>query len=102
MNIHETLRKIRAGGIPVAYMRFREKQKPPYIIYLGNGQTQLPADNAYYWAENDYQIEYYFTKKDEEKERLIEDLLLQDGFMFEKSPDTFIESEELNVIYYQI
>lgn len=102
MSIKEVTRQIRAGGIPVAYRQFRQKQKPPFLIYFGDGQTVFNADNTFYCAENDYQLEYYFTEKDEEKEKFIERLLLQGGFQYEKSADTFIESENLSVIYYQI
>lgn len=103
MNIQDTMLKIHELlGIPVSYSRFRERQTPPYIIYRGNGQTTMPADNTYYYKANDYQIEYYFDEKDERAEERIEKQLLADGFMYDKSDDTYIEEENISVIYYQV
>lgn len=93
------------AGIPVAYSHFTEKSspdEPPYLVYLGNGQETFKADNTYYYTENNYQIEYYFTEKDETEEAKIEKLLLDNGFHYEKSEDVFIEDEGVFVIYYQI
>ena len=47
-------------------------------------------------------VEYYFTKKDETKETAIEQALLSGGFRYSKSEDTYIESEDLFVIYYEV
>ena len=72
------------------------------MAYLGNGQYNYKADNTYYYTENQYQLEYYFTEKDEAEEAKIEEVLLDNGFRYEKSGDVYIESEGVFVIYYQI
>lgn len=93
------------AGIPVAYSHFAEKNSPdapPYLVYLGNGQDTFKADNTYYYKNNRYQIEYYFTEKDESEEAKIEKLLLDNGYRYEKSEDVYIEEEGVFVIYYQI
>lgn len=90
-------------GIPMAYGFFRERQTPPYVIYIGNGQDTFGADNTWYSRENRYQLEYYFSKKNEATETAIENILLESGYNnYTKSEDTFIESEGVFVIYYQI
>lgn len=99
MSIAETLQR---AGIPVAYSHFKTAVNPPFMVYLGAGQDQLAGDNTVYWRKNVYQVEYYFEKKDEALETSIEDTLLADGWVFEKSEDTFIESEGLFVIYYSV
>lgn len=99
MTIYQTLQ---STGLPCAYSHFRTAQRPPYIVYLGNGQDVFEADNAHYYKENRYQVEYYFTTKDESNETAIEDALLASGFLYEKSEDTYIESEGVFVIYYYI
>lgn len=96
---------LQSTGLPCAYSHFREgstPDAPPYIVYLGGGQDNFEADNTYYYQRNRYQIEYYFTKKDEEKEAQIEQLLLDNGFLYEKSEDTYIEEEGVFVIYYNV
>lgn len=97
--IYETLQ---STNLPCAYSHFRKKQEPPYIVYIGNGQETFEADNTHYWKTNSYQVEYYFTEKNEQNEAVIEEALLDNGYLYEKSEDIFIESEGVFVIYYYI
>ena len=99
MTIFEILESI---GLPCAYSHFRKDQAPPYIVYIGDGQDQFDADNTYFWKDNRYQIEYYFTKKNEEVESEIENKLLENGYLYDKSEDVYIESEDVFVIYYYV
>lgn len=97
--IYDTLQ---STNLPCAYSHFKTKQEPPYIVYIGNGQEVFEADNTHYWKTNSYQVEYYFTEKNEQNEASIEDALLNAGYLYEKSEDIFIESEGVFVIYYYI
>ena len=99
MTIYETLQ---STGLPCAYSHFRTDQTPPYIVYIGNGQDVMEADNTHYWRNNRYQVEYYFTTKNEQNEASIEDALLAAGYLYEKSEDIFIEDQNVFVIYYYI
>ena len=99
MTIYQTLQ---STGLPCAYSHFRTKIEPPFIVYIGNGQDVFEADNTHYWRENTYQVEYYFTEKNEENEAVIEEKLLENGFLYEKSEDVYIEDEGIFVIYYYI
>ena len=99
MSIYQTLQ---TTGLPCAYSHFRTNQSPPYIVYIGNGQEVFEADNTHYYRENNYQVEYYFTTKDESNEASIEDALLGAGYLYDKSEDNYIESEGVFVIYYYI
>lgn len=92
-------------GIPCAYSHFRDSdvpEAPPYLVYIGNGQDTFEADNTYYWSRNRYQIEYYFTEKNEEQEAAIETLLLDNGYLYDKSEDVYIEEQGVFVIYYYV
>lgn len=99
MTIYQVLQ---STGLPCAYSHFKTKQRPPYLVYIGEGQNTMDADNTLYWRENRYQVEYYFTEKNEAIETEIEDALLDNGFIFEKSEDVFIEEEDVFVIYYSV
>ena len=99
MTIYQTLQ---STGLPCAYSHFKKSQTPPYIVYIGNGQDTFQADNTHYWKENSYQVEYYFTTKNESNEAAIENALLGSGFLYEKSEDIYIEDEDVFVIYYYI
>lgn len=91
---------LQGTGLPCAYSHFKTKQEPPYIVYIGNGQDTFQADNTHYWKDNRYQVEYYFTEKNESTEASIESALLSAGFLYEKSEDIYIEDQGVFVIYY--
>ncbi len=97
MSIYSTLQ---STGLPCAYSHFKTDQTPPYIVYVGNGQDNLDADNTHYWRNNRYQVEYYFTEKSESNEASIEDALLGAGFLYEKSEDIYLEDQGVFLIYY--
>ena len=99
MSIYSTLQ---GTGLPCAYSHFKNAKQPPYIVYIGNGQDVMDADNTHYWKQNSYQIEYYFTTKDETNEAAIEEALLDSGFIYEKSEDVYIEDQGVFVIYYYV
>ena len=99
MSIYATLQ---GTGLPCAYSHFKTNQTPPYIVYSGNGQDVFEADNTHYWKRNTYQVEYYFTAKNEQNEASIEDALLAAGYLYEKSEDVYIEDQDVFVIYYYI
>lgn len=102
MTIYQVLNTI---GIPCVYSHFKDKDTPvtpPYIAYIGAGQDTFKADDTITWKNNRYQIEYYFTKKDESAEATIESTLLSNGYIYEKSDDVFIEDENVFVIYYSV
>ena len=96
-SIYSTLQ---STGLPCAYSHFKTDQTPPYIVYIGNGQDNLDADNTHYWRNNRYQVEYYFTEKSESNEASIEDALLGAGFIYEKSEDIYLEDQGVFLIYY--
>lgn len=102
MTFFETLQTI---GLPCVYSHYeqgREDVEIPYLAYHGNGQNTFDADNTFYWRENQYIVEYYFTEKDEEAEAQIEDAFLSAGYRYEKSEDVYIDTEGMFVIYYTI
>lgn len=99
MSIYTTLQ---STGLPCAYSHFKTAQEPPYIVYIGNGQETMQADNTHYWRENQYQVEYYYTEKNEANETAIEDALLGSGYLYDKSEDIYIEDQGVFVIYYYI
>lgn len=99
MSIYSTLQ---GTGLPCAYSHFKTAQQPPYIVYIGNGQNVMEADNTHYWRNNRYQVEYYFTTKNESNEASIENALLQAGYLYDKSEDVYIEDQGVFVIYYYV
>ena len=99
MTIYQVLQ---STGLKCAYSHFKKPVDPPYLVYIGDGQDTMDADNTHYWRTNRYQIEYYFITKNEANETAIEDALLENGYNYTKSEDVFIEEEGVFVIYYQV
>lgn len=100
MTLYQTLQEI---GLPVSYAFHVDQDspiEPPYLVYIGDGQDTFNADNTHYYRQNRYQVEFYFTQKNEETEAAIEDALLGSGYLYEKSEDIYIEEENVFVIYY--
>ncbi|MFM1525268.1 MULTISPECIES: hypothetical protein [Helcococcus] len=100
MTLYEILNK--DLDIPLTYKRIKDPINPPFIAYIGIGQARMFADDTVYVKENRYRLEYYFTKKDEELEDKLENTLLANGYIYSKSEDIFIESENVFIIYYEI
>ena len=99
MSIYEVLQ---STGLPCAYSHFKKAQSPPYIVYIGNGQDVFEADNTHYWRQNTYQVEYYFTTKNESNEASIESALLEAGYLYDKSEDIYLEDQGVFLIYYYV
>lgn len=99
MSIYQVLK---STGLPCAYSHFKSGRKPPYLVYMGDGQDTTEADDTHYWKENRYRVEYYFTEKSEANEEAIEAALCENGFLYEKSEDAYIEKEGVFVIYYYV
>ena len=99
MSIYEVLQ---STGLPCAYSHFKKPQSPPYIVYIGHGQDIFEADNTHYYRQNTYQVEYYFTTKNESNEDSIENALLEAGYLYDKSEDIYLEDQGVFLIYYYV
>lgn len=99
MTIYEVLKKM---SIPAAYGFFRKDQPLPYVTYMGAGQDTFAADDTYIYTRNRYQVELYFKEKDESVEAELEALFLKYGYLYYKSDDTYIEDQDVFVIYYDV
>ena len=89
-------------NIPVVYGRHTDRVVAPYLMVTGSGQDYFAADNTYYTRENRYTVEYYFKTKDPTFETAIENLLLENGYRYEKSEDLYLDDEKVFFIYYDI
>lgn len=88
--------------IPSAYGSFRKRQEPPFACILGDGQRNAFADNKVFHRTQYYTVEYYFIEKSEEAEIAIEDAFIRNGFIYQKSADIYIESENVYEIEYTV
>ncbi len=96
----ESLKK--SIDIPVVYNVNNFKEDPPFIVYRGDGQNTVKADDTIYFKKNKYIIEYYFNRKNEKLEDNLEKGLLENGFIYEKSEDIDLEDGKIFLIYYYV
>ena len=92
---------LKTTGLPVAYHHFVSPPDPPYIVYLFAYSSNFGADNKVYERVSNYQVELYTTQKDPAREILVEDMLDDNDIYWEKS-ETYIESEGLYQVLYEI
>jgi len=92
---------LKSTGLPVAYNHFKNPPSLPYIVYLFTFSNNLGADNKVYQKINNYKVELYSDKKDLVSEKLIEDLLDENEIFYDKT-ETYIESEKLYQVIYEI
>lgn len=88
-------------GLPISYRFFKKPPTPPYIVYLYSYSDNFGADNKVYSKEDNYQVELYSTKKDLASEKKIEDLFDDNDIFYEKT-ETYIDSEGLYQVLYEI
>lgn len=89
-------------GVDAVYSHFANGHALPYMAYIGTGQTQLRADGTAYWSANTYQVELYFSRKDESLEAAIEAAFLEGGWGYSKSDDAYLEDEGVFLIFYEL
>ena len=92
---------LKSTGLPVAYHHFTSPPSPPYIVYLFAYSSNFGADNKVHSQADNYQVELYTKTKDPTSEKLVEDLFDANDIYWEKT-ETYIESEDLYQVLYEI
>lgn len=93
MELEEIYAKLRALGIPVAYLKFDKPQKLPFVAYLEAGTEIQGADNYNLYRRVTIRIELYSEKKNPELERKIEELFRNVGI--DKDGDVYLNDENM-------
>ena len=103
MNAKEIRAVITGAGLPVAYRAWRENSAPdlPYCVYYAGRANNFAADGVVYHTAQRYTIELYTEEKDPETEAKLEAALTGAGIFCTKE-ETYIESERMNEIIYEI
>ena len=98
ITIKEALRRT---GIYTAYFEIESEIEAPYIVWRGRGQNNFIADDTFYFKiGNTYEVDYYYLEKSEEVEDVIEQALLDAGFLYTKGEDLRdSDTKEFLIIY---
>lgn len=73
--------------------------KLPYLVGQDIGSGNFSADSKVYSKLNNFQLEYYSLKKDEDKETAIEAILDSLGLIYDKT-ESYDEDETFYLITY--
>lgn len=101
MTLTELYQILKSTGYPVTYSHFNTPPTPPYVCYLVSYSPNFQADNKVYKKIDNVQIELYTNKKDLSAESTLESVLDTNGIPYE-STETYIESEQLFQIIYEV
>ena len=97
--LYELLKELK---MPVAYHHFIKAKSPPFIVYYRVNSKNFVADDTIYTKTNIYRIELYTKQKDVNKEIEIENLLDRGGIIYEVISESYIESEKIYQVIYEI
>lgn len=92
---------LKTTNLPVAYHHFTSPPSPPYVVYLFSYSSNFGADNKVYDAQKNFQVELYTKAKDLTSEALIEGLFDANDIFWDKT-ETYIDSEDLYQVLYEI
>ena len=103
MTLQEVAALLRGMGIPLAYHHFAEGEAPdpPFLLYLSPGSDNFAADGIAYFKVMQVDIELYKEEKSPETEAQLEALLDGAGLFYDKA-ETYIESEKLYEVFYEL
>lgn len=101
MQIRELKELLESLGYPVAYQRFREAVRPPYIAFEFSYTNNFDADDAVYRVRPRYSVYLFTALKDPDKEEALEALFKENHINWDKT-ETFLADEELTQIIYTI
>lgn len=97
----EILVKLKSIGFPVAYREFDRPVSPPFITYLRAYEKKVASDSKTHGIWRTYNVELYTRGKDEISENKVE-AVLNVIDPENESEETFIKSENMYQIIYQI
>ncbi|NMA65318.1 MAG: hypothetical protein GX957_03640 [Clostridiaceae bacterium] len=105
MTLKELYTYLLATNMPVAYHSFKSENKEvpplPYIVFFATSSNNFSADNKVYSKSTNCRIELYTENKSIQSEEILEAALDAASIFYDKT-ESYIESEEMFQIAYQI
>ena len=103
MSYEDIFEMMQETGLPFAYHHFAEGEspKPPFLLFLTEGENTFGADNIMYHSFKRLNIELYTDEKSPETEKAVEEILTSHDIFYSKT-ETYIDSEKLYEILYEM
>ncbi len=99
MTLSDVKDRLKSTGLPVAYRAFEKPTKPPFLVYLSDGDSNFAADGVVYFAAHQVRVELYASVRDLASEAKVESAFAD--IYYEKTV-TYIESEKVYETIYEL
>ena len=88
--------------VQCTFNHFNEPVTPPYMVYNVSSTDNFNADNVVYHQIDTLEIELYSRVNPLEEERKLEKYLTDNGILWDKSSDTWIDEDKVMMSVYEI
>lgn len=104
MKLSELKAVLESSGIPFAYYSWPVGKAPPlpWGVYFEAYGRSFGADNVAYSTVRHMQVELYTADKDPALEKQLEDVLTATSIFYEKTDETYLETEHCFEILYEL
>lgn len=93
--------ELRGLGLPVAYLKFPDRQALPFMVYILPSFEVQYADNMPMARRYHGILEVYSADPDWDLQRRVEKLFLELGIPHEKTVETMVNVEDTVVVVYE-
>lgn len=99
MTYKEVATMVASIGLPYAYYQFPNgtEQSPPFICFLFETSNDFIADNSNFQRIRPLSIELYTDNKDFTLEETVEDVLNQNGLVYERE-EAYLDTERMYMV----
>lgn len=88
--------------VPAVYSHSATPIEPPYIAWLVPQTNNFDADNTVYQVLESFQIELYSRVNVLQEERELEKYLTENGILWDKVSETWIDEEKVMMTVYEL
>jgi len=102
--LSELITLLKLLNLPVTYNHWVPGQVPklPYLVVTENEPSDLMADGGHYYKTKNFDVEYYFEKKDPVLEEKIESFFEHEDIGYEPFEDAWIPDDKFYEKIYSI
>ena len=99
MTYKEVATMVESIGLPFAYYEFPDNTDlaPPFICFLFETSNDFVADNSNFQKIRPLSIELYTDNKDFALEETVEDVLNQNGLVYERE-ESYLDTEKMYMV----
>lgn len=102
MTVQQLKQILETSGLSFAYRCWQEEHDLPYGLFRFAKSNNFAADGIAYSSSDRYVVELYTENKQPETESALETALTAAGIYWEKTGESYIETEQMQFTTYEI